>query len=471
MWKSLWVPCLGVIWLAVAGGSWTAAEAAQPSRAYYVDANWGDDAADGLTPETAWRSLEKVNAVALRPGDSVRFRRGALWRGQLVPRSGDATGRVTYGAFGEGAKPALLGSVAMNSPSDWACVSGNVWSTTAGSEQAAVLSVDVGNIIFDEGLATGVKKWSESDLQEAGDFFYDADAKQVKLWSNGNPASAHRSIELAMKGHIIDQSGKSHVVYENLSLRYGAAHGIGGSGVCDIVIRDCDLSFIGGGHQHTSADGRPVRYGNGIEFWSDACDCLVEGCRLWEIYDAALTNQGSGTNVQENIVYRRNVIWNCEYSFEYWNRDDSSRTNNIRFEHNTCVDAGFGWGHRQRPDRNGRHLMFYDNSATTSNMVVRHNIFSNATDSLLRLHGRDWTDALTMDYNCWHQPAGPILLWGQQSVGADAFDAHQRQRGFDARSILAEPKFIDAARRDYRLAPDSPVRGLPDNGAPAGALP
>ncbi len=150
-----------------------------------------------------------------------------------------------------------------------------------------------------------------------------------------------------------------------------------------IVVRDCDLSYIGGGHHGTRADGRPVRFGNGVEFWSSARDCVVEGCRLWEIYDAALTNQGDGTNVQENIVYRRNVIWNCEYSFEYWNRDATSRTNNIRFEHNTCVDAGFGWGHGQRPDRNGRHLMFYDNTAATSGVVVRYNIFSNATDSLL----------------------------------------------------------------------------------------
>ena len=71
-------------------------------------------------------------------------------------------------------------------------------------------------------------------------------------------------------------------------------------------------------------DGKPVRFGNGVEFWAGAHDCLVEGCRLWEIYDAALTNQGSGTNVQENITYRRNVIWNSEYSFEYWNRDQAS---------------------------------------------------------------------------------------------------------------------------------------------------
>jgi hypothetical protein len=39
------------------------------------------------------------------------------------------------------------------------------------SNQAIPLSVDVGNIIFDHGKTTGVKKWSEVDLRKAGDYF------------------------------------------------------------------------------------------------------------------------------------------------------------------------------------------------------------------------------------------------------------------------------------------------------------
>jgi hypothetical protein len=338
------------------------------------------------------------------------------------------------------------------------------------SNQVIPLSVDVGNIIFDHGTSTGVKKWSEPELRRNGDYFYDARSWQVKLRSNGNPARRHRSIELALRQHIIDQSGCGYVTYESLDLRYGAAHGIGGSDVQYVTIRGCDISFIGGGHQMTQRDGKPVRYGNGIEFWSGASDCLVEECRPWEIYDAALTNQGDGTNVQENITYRGNVIWNSEYSFEYWNRGPASRTRNIVFEHNTCVDAGYGWGHRQRPDPNGCHLMFYDNSAVTTNIVIRDNIFSSATDSLLRLHGRDWTGALVMERNCWFQPRGPVLLWGQQAVGTDDFAAFMHSRGFDCGLRLADPRFVDAVRHNYRLAPDSPARALDSQGKPAGAL-
>ncbi len=449
-------------------GMVAAAGADARPHTFHVDAEHGDDARDGLEPESAWRSLSRVNRASLAPGDRVLFRRGQTWRGQLVPHSGDASGVIIYGAFGEGDKPILLGSVAADRAEDWEPTGQDLWTTR---NQAIPLSVDVGNLIFDHGTSTGVKKWSEAELLRDGDYFYDARSRQVKLRSNGNPATRHRSMELALRRHIIDQSGCGYVAYENLDLRYGAAHGIGGSGVHHVTIRGCDLSFIGGGHQLTRPDGKPVRYGNGIEFWSSAHDCLVEGCHLWEIYDAALTNQGDGTNVQENITYRRNVIWNSEYSFEYWNRGPASRTRNIVFEYNTCVDAGYGWSHGQRPDPNGRHLMFYDNSAATMNVVVRDNIFCRATDSLLRLHGRDWTRALVMERNCWFQPRGPVLLWGEQAVGADEFAAFMGARGFDRDSRLADPKFLDAARHDYRLAPDSPARALDGLGEPAGALP
>ena len=47
--------------------------------AYYVS-NEGDDGNDGLSPETPWQSIERVNNAALQPGDAVFFRRGDTWR-------------------------------------------------------------------------------------------------------------------------------------------------------------------------------------------------------------------------------------------------------------------------------------------------------------------------------------------------------------------------------------------------------
>lgn len=618
--RPLWLPALVIVAMNLADS------AAASGRTFFVDAAAGADDRDGLSAGAAWQSLARVNRADLRPGDRVLFKRGGAWRGQLTPKSGEADAPVTYGAYGEGPRPRLLGSLAMNRPEDWRDEGGNVWSTfsdavpeeapadvraqrwavhaeggakiaktveggtiqircdaggaeahhiqlylpglavvegahfiftfratssepftltriglskatapwttynsgrtpvchvgTNGSEFSVrfkatqttndgritfalggalpagaqfafepvswrrltyrghePLAADVGNIIFDGGPGCGVKKWSRADLQRPGDYWYAAAEGQVKLFSEGNPAASHRSIELALTRHIIDQGGRHHVVYEDLDLRYGAAHGIGGGATHHIVARNLDISFIGGGHQHTRPDGKPVRYGNGIEFWSAAHDHLVEGCRIWEIYDAALTNQGDDDNEERNIVYRDNVIWNSEYSFEYWNgkhpehdrtREQRSKTRDILFEHNTCFAAGRGWGHDQRPDRNGRHLMFYHNGAETTGVIVRHNIFSDASDGILRMQN-DWTAGLAMERNCWFQPQGELAWFLKDRFGAGRFADYQRTTGLDADSIVANPLFCDAAARDFRLASSSPAATLARDGGPVGS--
>ena len=160
------------------------------------------------------------------------------------------------------------------------------------------LSVDVGNIIFDHGTKCGWKKWSKEDLQKPYEYSYDGTSCRVFLNCPANPATLHDSIEFAMKGHVVNQSGKHHVVYDGLAVMYGASHGLGGGSTHNLVIRNCDLGYIGGAHQFTHPNGRPVRFGNAIEFWGAAHDHLVENCRIWEVYDAALTNQGTWSLVE-----------------------------------------------------------------------------------------------------------------------------------------------------------------------------
>ncbi|MBQ9872949.1 MAG: carbohydrate binding domain-containing protein [Thermoguttaceae bacterium] len=293
------------------------------------------------------------------------------------------------------------------------------------------LAPDVGNIILN-GSKAAFKRWTLDDLKSQDDFCYERGEGRVWYYSKENPAKVYDSLEAAVMKHVIDHSGLSDAVFEGLDLRYGAAHGFGGSGCSRLVIRDCDISWIGGGDQYRGGgDGRRVRFGNGIEFWASASDCFVENCKLWEVYDAALTNQGSGTNVERNIVYRGNTIWNCEYSFEYWNRDEESITENVLFENNACLNAGYGWGHAQRPDPNGCCLMFYSNTAQTKNFMVRNNVFANATESLVR-SDVEWTpEGPQMNGNVYWQENKelPYALWLRKPYGEQEFDDYRAASG------------------------------------------
>jgi len=422
---------------------------------YYVS-NAGDDGKPGTDPSGPWRTLAKVNAVPFAPGDTVRFERGGAWRGQLEPRSGNEKQPITYTAYGEGPKPLLLGSVEKNGRGDWQQAGPSLW-------RAGPFPCDVGNIVFNDGTVCGIKVWRESDVNAPDKFWYDPKQKTVLLYGQRCPAETYEDIECALTRHIISQGGRSYVVYDGLHLAYGTAHGIGGGGTHHIVVRHCDLCFIGGGHQYTTPGGHHVRYGNGIEFWDSAHDNLVEHCRIWDIYDAGLTNQGGGKNSQYNITYRNNVIWNCEYSFEYWNRPETSTTHDIYFEDNLCFNAGQGWSNAQRPWRAGVHLMFFSNSAKTQRFFVRRNVFHAAKHSAINLDAAHWNglEELILDENVYCQPADALLVgWGATTYKPDAFAAYQQRTGKDARSVLATLRSLAAspARMELRVGQARPVK-------------
>ena len=424
---------------------------------FYV-ANDGSDANDGQSLEKPWRTIARVNAQEFQPGDRILLRRGDAWREQLVPSSGSQKGCVTYGAYGEGPKPALVGSVEKNRPEDWQHEGGNIWSTTP-AKTSGLLPCDVGNVIFDHEAACGVKVFEPERMDAQGKFWYDEQNHLLKMYSVKNPAEVYTDIECALRRHVISQSNTGYVTYENLALRYGAAHGVGGGNTHHVTVQDCDISFIGGGDQRGGK--HTVRYGNGVEFWGGARDCLVQRCRIWEVYDAALTNQNMGAALtQRDITYRNNLVWNCEYSFEYWNRPEASITRNIRFENNTCVNAGGGWGHAQRPDPGGRHLCFYSSPADAREILIRNNIFCGATNNAF--YARNYTsealEALRLDHNCWYQPAGEMVLLKGARYTMAQFARYQADTGQDAHSFVSRPGLVDPARRDFHLKPASPCR-------------
>src|SRR5690348_4624810 len=77
---------------------------------YYVSPSGSDDA-DGLTPQTAWRSVAKVNATPFTPGSEILFQSGGQWRESLsASSSGTPDAPIVYGAYGSGAKPQFWGS-------------------------------------------------------------------------------------------------------------------------------------------------------------------------------------------------------------------------------------------------------------------------------------------------------------------------------------------------------------------------
>jgi len=78
------------------------------ATSYYV-ANNGNDANNGLTPTTAWQTINKVNTATFANNDSVLFKRGNVFRGAVS--SNKFPLGIRYDAYGTGANPVIAGSI------------------------------------------------------------------------------------------------------------------------------------------------------------------------------------------------------------------------------------------------------------------------------------------------------------------------------------------------------------------------
>ena len=413
---------------------------------YYIS-NAGNDANTGLTKTQTWKTLDKINGTNLTPGDSILFKRGDSWFGQLLPKSGNSSAPVTYGAYGTGEKPLLHMSVNLNNASDWTEESSNIWKTTN------TVNVDVGNIIFNNDTSVGVKKWNKSDILIQGDFWYDETKSNLYLYSIRNPASLYTNTKIILSIMIVPIYSNHHLLFENLAVKYGGRNGFHSIGSNNIIIKKCDIAWIGGGKCRGT-----VRFGNGIEFWADNTNCVVENCRIWEIYEAALTNKSHGQCTQSNITYRNNLIWNCEWSFEYYSSISTSITENIKFINNTCYNAGYGWSNVQRTDPNGRHICIWELIASVNGFTISNNIFYEAKSSSLffgTTSGR-LTSVLTVDYNLIKQTSGIIATVNQENYSFNNFAGYKAISGYDSHSQNTDPLLVDASNSNFNLSPKSP---------------
>ncbi len=350
---------------------------------WYVSPN-GDDKNDGKTPETAFKTLAKLNSTQMNKGDVVYFECGGLWRGSISARAG-----VTYTSYGEGAKPQFRSYTENVAGKDkWLPTdTPNVY------EFYKTIAPDVGTIVFNEGEAHGLKAFVQSgydattkkefknykDLNKDLHFVHEKGKLYLRS-DNGNPSDRYSSIELCINQHLVSiKSDINNVTVDNLCFKYGGAHGIG-TGNCDgLTVTNCEFGWIGGSAQNAGA-----RWGNGIEIYGQATNYRVENCYFNQIYDAAVTFQFDSTGTpgelkMENIFFINNVMEHCNYAIEYFlsNSDEGDKINNVNIENNIMWYGGEGLC-SQRPNKNqDAHIKSWphDNPVTT-NFIIKNNLFA-----------------------------------------------------------------------------------------------
>lgn len=401
-----------------------------------------------------YTTIAQVSAATFAAGDSVLFRRGDTFRGTThFVDGGSSSGYITYGAYGTGAKPKILQSVQENNLVDWTDEGSNIWSTAASS-----FTADVGNIIFDNETSVGVKCVLETDLNVQDEFWYDSTNDLIKVYSVGNPASVHSNIECATRQvwHGFWQiNSKTNIIIENLDFRYCGVHAINtGTSVSDIIIRDCDFSYIGGCYL-----GSPIRGGNAVQFWDDVSNIIVERCHFDNNYDEAFTCQIYAAD-QNNIIFRNNIVKGSYYGVTLWNGENAGvigTTSNIYVYHNTFINNGKGWSATQRSNAVHGYAFALGllDGIPQLNINVKDNLFYEDDGTIYTISINSAVDetALSFDNNLYYMSSGNMIYWQGSIYTLAQFAAYQLATGQDSHSIASDPTL----NSNYYPLPGSPV--------------
>lgn len=469
------------------------------TEARYVDDVGGDDTRDGRTPQTAWQTLERVNAFIPKVSTRIHFRRGGAWRGRLALHGGTpAMGWVAYGAYGDAGapKPLLLGSEDVSA--GWTASSrSGVW-VRDWQEDPGLPAGDVaqgpGNLWFLDasgGVARwGFRKQTRDGLQAPGDFHYAPAERRIELLAGAAPSGR---IEAGRNATQVDFSGQSLLVVEDLALRFGGGYAFRGHEAKHLRLRRLDVAWAGGG----TKVGAYVRLGNGVEFEGSVEDAVVEDSRFFELYDTGVDCQATGNAVftQRDVVFRHNVISRMGLAcFEFWARGGAgSRLEAVRFEHNTCLFSGGGWGFVQHDHAGqaqlGADVFVSQNSALTRGCVIRDNIFFGSNVGFFAGYQpeqpatRALVDDTVVDWNLYARQkrfiavlyAGDDPLTLPTSEKFTSIAVWRAAHGKEAHGVEADPAFVsldagDPFVDDLRLRAGSAARTASSDGGFSGAL-
>lgn len=357
---------------------------------YYVSNN-GSDNANGRTPQTAWKSIDKVNSARFLPGDTVYFEAGSTWRGTLQVDPGAIGKPVVYTRYGTGKNPRFIGS---EMAGNWQSVKpGSVWKASGTFE--------------DMRKYYGAEIWFlEKDSVIWGDFQeYTPDLSNLKkeydwTWSNGavyvcspeNPGTRYDGVEVPQRERCVTASSEasSYIVIDGIDMAFSKRSGYY-SGYpevykqTDLTIRNCHIAYIG-------LKGASSAYGI-VAFHSNFLveNCVINDCGRRAISVNMYTKRPAGEEINiRNLVIRNNVFkrgyhtTSLDLAMMEECKGDTIREvyfyNNYIDDHEIFMEG---------EDKLSNQIFTQEGAGYISNVYIYNNIFNRSTGRNILIEGGD----------------------------------------------------------------------------------
>ncbi len=467
---------------------------------YYVDASNGNDLNGGLDTNNAWKNISKINNnnSIFKPGDSILFKRGEVWRETLTVPSNN----IILGAYGSGAAPVISGAGVISS---WIRNNGNVWAATVNIKPY---------IIIVDGLVLGEMQSSAGAVDSSGDWFWVSNI--LYLYSATDPNN--RTIEGGARTYAINCNSKDYLMMDGLCL-YGAnSDAISAISTDHSTFKNLTVknnfgkmgNFNGG---NNTIDSCIIEYNGSYGLlWAGGNNIIryntirYNGWRTNDKYVSGLNGQDNGTSIYENIIHDNaagggdayaqglyvdagatntdvynNVVYNHTNGIGIYHKGSGNIYNNFCYDNryagiqialqtaninisvynNICTKNSEGFMQKLKNASYTINLTLYNNTFyhnigreiyitdKLTSLVMKNNLLVPAgTNYAMRIASQL---SLTSDFNCLYGTSNIVWYNSKTYMFAD-----WNRLGFDTHSINADPQLTDPDHEDFHLKPGSP---------------
>lgn len=469
----------------------TVKQTAIAAGTYYVDSASGNDTNNGLSPSSAWRTIDKVNGLALSPGTTILLKRGGFWRNQLnVTRTGTATAPITYGAYGTGPQPIITGSEILTGWTQHDAAN-SIWKAAYTWNSPIEPSFTTVDLAFVYG-EVAVKKTSISQLRAVGDWYY----TNGVMYTYSPSIPTHFEVGVRNYGvYACDKLRVKYIVVEDIEIRNAnyksilvgqyndnwiirnvTAHRNGrredvedggiGNDRAGINVRNCDNTLITGCTVFLTGS-------NGIQV-TGGSNNIIEKCTVYDVQHHCIDMKGSpyytcrDNIIRYNTVFQRPQTRNNQHGIVL--TDDSSQpitdtkiygnlvygihdigylifgytNNNVELYNNTCYNC-----HRDYVLLNmGSNRVIVKNNVGMTTYNNWHPVFSLENTTIANK---------TVDYNLWIKKGVDNAVVQIGYTPYRDLASWRAATGFDTHSILADPLFVNVGAYDFRLQSNSPA--------------
>ncbi len=319
----------------------------RPTRTWHVDSAAGNDAHDGLTPQTAWRTFRNAAGLVLGPGERLLLKRGCVFREELTFRAkGSPDNWAEVGAYGEGMRPQIRRSRhpherCLTVPDASYLAIRDLIVCNAGAGLAVTCaSPDSGNILVERCLAHhiegnyrlrahGIPEWNADDppagMRSVGFSVADGTPRSIVLrdceayqCSGGfsvrgtetfvNRMYCHDAYAPNTSPHPCNRASRSWMT----DCVFEAAGWQASAGTMGIMLAGNDGFVVRGCHFLDQPDSGSPDQG-GIDFEASGENCLVERCTFRNNAGAAIEILGLHRPQTRNLWIRH-----CRFDRNNW---------------------------------------------------------------------------------------------------------------------------------------------------------